>query len=141
MLNIEQKKADILFGEGKEVDIKEQLETFFKCNLTHSKENYGKYCPFDYEDREKKIRIEIKSRRIKHNQYSTLVIGQNKIMEAKKYEEEGGEHYLCFNCVDGIYYTRYEERLLSLPSRIINLTRGEITFVVDIPIEWLKKVE
>ena len=52
------KQADLKFGFQSEDDLLEDLELYFGCELRKTPQ----YHPFDFESREKKILIELKTR-------------------------------------------------------------------------------
>jgi hypothetical protein len=144
MLNIEMKRQDEIFGDKGEEDMYEILCDLFECEkLFNTKEKYGKWCPFDFEDREKSIRIELKSRRIKHNKYDGgAMIPYSKIVKANEYEKEGGEWFFVFNCVDGIFYCRFDKEFLKLEKKDIPVSRGGIARDQSfLPFKYLSKVE
>lgn len=130
-------EEDLEYGESREVVIHKSLEQFFNCELINTKETYGKYCAFDFEDKKRNIRIELKSRRINKNRYPTSVIGFNKIQKAKNYS---GQYLFVFEYLDGLYYVEYSPELANLCPRTFNRVNGEIKNNVDIPIEWLKSI-
>ena len=144
MINIEMKKQDEIFGDKGEEDMLEVLCDLFECEkLQNTKKNYGKWCPFDYEDREKSIRIELKSRRIKHDKYrGGTMIKYSKLVKADEYEKNGGEWYFVFNCVDGIFWCRFDKDFLKLERKVIQVSRGETEKnMCFIPFKYLNKVE
>ena len=64
-----QKQIDLRFGFKSENDIHEYLETYFgKLLRTEENINMGKYYEFDKYNED--VFIEMKTRRINHNQYS-----------------------------------------------------------------------
>lgn len=76
--------------------------------------------PFNYIDmvsKDNKNRLELKSRNITHKQYPDLMIGLNKINEAKKFYSEADYHFL-FLCKDGLYGWIYS------PDKKLNFRRG-----------------
>ena len=98
-----QKEKDLQFGFSEEKNKHEYLEKFFgKLNYTSDK--YGKH--FEFDKYNEKYFIELKSRKINHNQYSTLFFGKNKYLKGKKILEANPELkiFYMWNCVDGIYY-------------------------------------
>ena len=98
-----QKEKDLQFGFSEEKNKHEYLEKFFgKLNYTSDK--YGKH--FEFDKYNEKYFIELKSRKINHNQYSTLFFGKNKYLKGKKLLEANPELriFYMWNCFDGIYY-------------------------------------
>ena len=82
-----QKKIDLYFGFQSEDKIHKELEeTFGELKNTSDNEEYGKHFEFDkYND---KCFLEIKSRRIPHNKYMSLMFGLNKYEKGNKLIEE-----------------------------------------------------
>ena len=52
---------------------------------------------------------ELKSRKVKHDMYSTAIIGCNKAV--LKPQDKGKDLYFIFNYLDGVFYIRYDEEL------------------------------
>ena len=102
-------KVDLIFGENKEEQIHEYLESFYG-ELKRTKDNpeMGYYYEFDkYNDNHF---LEIKGRRIYHNQYPTLMFGYNKYLKGKKLLEDDPDLNIIYlwNCKDGIYYWKHD---------------------------------
>ena len=95
---------------------------------------------FDYEC--DGIKIELKSRRINHNKYNTLIFGKNKYDKGLEYIQNNEKVYFIFNCLDGLYI--WEQTLEEIPQfkRGGRNDRGrpEYTDLAHIPISWLKKI-
>lgn len=129
-------KKDLKYGEEQEDIIKPQLESFFNKSLIKNKNKYG---TIDFYNVEKDIYIELKSRRINHNQYKTLIIGHNKIKYLGNLNIEN--KYLVWNCKDGLYYLKYTDNLLKLKPRLFKRNdRYGWSYVVDILTNKLKKI-
>jgi len=62
---------------------------------------------FDYYNDD--LEIELKSRRVKHNQYPSTMIGVNKYIKGKKYIKNGKKVYFFFNFTDGLYVYELKE--------------------------------
>ena len=131
-------KKDLKFGTTKEKEILPKLQKFFNNNtLRQNKDQYG---IIDFIDDDKTLYIELKSRRIRHNQYDSLIIGYNKIIYLENLDIE--DKYLVFNCSDGVYYIKYSKELSKLPKRRFHrYDRIASHFVVDIETKLLKKME
>jgi hypothetical protein len=101
--------TDYKFGTEKEVPTKPILESFFKTPLTHR----GGYAVFDYDNEELKrnnvLHIDLKSRRIAHNQYATAIIGANKVEIAEK--NPSRSYWFVYKYVDGLYGIKYNKEL------------------------------
>jgi len=105
----DQKRKDIIFGYKSENEIHGYLETKFgKLLNTSDNEEMGNYYPFDkYND---DYFIEIKTRNIKHNKYSTLIFGENKFDEGCKLIKENPSLriFYIFRCTDGVFYWEHD---------------------------------
>jgi hypothetical protein len=132
--------TDLKFGLGKELDIKEALETFFKCKL----EKTSKFNKMDFKNLLKKIYIEIKSRRFKKNKYKTTFLNLSKIEYSNELLETDKETkiYFIFNFTDGIFYIQYDEYLFSTFSKqnTYLLKRNAMVFNYLIPVDKLIKI-
>lgn len=97
------KKNDLQFGFNSEEKIHGFLEGFFG-SLTDTREEYGEYYEFDkYND---DCFIEIKTRRIRHDQYYSLMFGENKSIKAEELKRNNPDLRIFFIwvCTDGTYY-------------------------------------
>lgn len=98
------KQQDLNLGNKSEKEIHSLLESVFGELLnTADNETMGKYYEFDkYND---KYIIEIKTRNIKHNQYSTLIFGENKLLKGDELLKENPNIriFYLWRCKDGIY--------------------------------------
>lgn len=129
------KVADLDFGLNAEIDIKEELETKFgPLKLKKSKSD-----PFDYDG--DNLVIELKSRRINHDKYTTLFFGKNKFDKGLCYQAEGVRVYFVFNCLDGIYYWEMDEsECFHKKGGRFDRGRPEVQMLTNVPIEHLKKL-
>ena len=67
-------KKDLRYGYQSESDIHEFLETYFgKLQNTKDNQDMGEFYEFDKYN--ENVFIEMKTRRIKHNQYGSLMFG------------------------------------------------------------------
>lgn len=98
-------KADLAYGESNEVSVMDRLNEAFKTEL----ERFGGYATIDYANPSRSIWVELKSRRIRHNQYPTALIGANKVAFCQKNDER--EYYFVFQYLDGLYYIKYNKDL------------------------------
>jgi hypothetical protein len=89
----QQYQSDLQFGLTAELDVKNNLENEFG-SLTQ----LDKYNPFDFENDE--YLIELKSRRINHNQYPTTMVNLSKL---KRTENTTKQRVIVFNYMDGLY--------------------------------------
>jgi hypothetical protein len=99
MINQQIQQDDLHFGEKGEDRTQAIIEKFLCIKLNRSSD---KYATFDYYN--DNTFIELKSRRIKHNTYKTLMFGYNKFKKGLEHIENGKDVYFFFNCLDGIYY-------------------------------------
>lgn len=97
-------RADLSFGLKSEVDNLELLQQYLETTLNRT----DGYCVYDYENSDKSIMVELKSRRIRHNQYETVFIGWNKIVFCEKMTKEGVVFHLAFCFLDGLYTIQYD---------------------------------
>ena len=98
-------KKDLRYGYQSESDIHEFLETYFgKLQNTKDNQDMGEFYEFDKYN--ENVFIEMKTRRIKHNQYNSLMFGKNKLNKAKKLKEENPliRVFFLWRCLDGVYY-------------------------------------
>lgn len=101
------KKQDLRFGNYNERIIHNNLEKYFG-KLLNTADKYGTHYEFDkYND---KYLIEIKSRRINHNQYKSLMFGSNKYKKGKELLKDNPELriFYIWNCLDGCYYWEHD---------------------------------
>jgi hypothetical protein len=104
MINKEIQKKDLELGEKGENNTQGIIEKFLSIKLTKSTD---KYATFDYYN--DNTFIELKTRRVKHNTYSTLMFGYNKFKKGLEHIKEGKDVYFFFNCLDGVYYWKLTE--------------------------------
>ena len=93
-------QKDLKFGLDSEKACKSAIEEIVGCKLSKT----TCYHSFDYENKEKKIFVELKTRRNKKNAYPTTMIGMNKIEKAIKFMQEGYVVYLAFCFSDQLCY-------------------------------------
>jgi hypothetical protein len=84
---------DSKYGFGAERELKEAIEKYLDIQLQTTDKTHI----FDYINEDKKILVELKSRRCKKTQYRTTMISCYKIQEAMKKIEQGYTIYLFFN--------------------------------------------
>jgi len=99
-MNPTEEKNFYEFGKQQEESIFETIKNYFG-NVVRTTE---KYADWDYEDNEKKLKIELKSRRNKSNQYNTTILGSNKIFKGRKLMKEGWDIVYLFNFTDKIMF-------------------------------------
>jgi hypothetical protein len=98
------KSEDLNFGLKSEEKNKATLEAFFGKGLKKT----GTYDPMDYTDEAQTIFIEMKTRRVNHNQYATALIGKNKVDFC---ETSNATCYFVYVYLDGLFYVKYDKAL------------------------------
>ena len=81
-----QQISDLKFGFKKEKDVLPHFNKFFSCDAIIQED---KWATFDYYDEKNKIYGELKSRRVKKQQYDSIMIGYNKIRKGLKLVNKG----------------------------------------------------
>ena len=110
--------ADLAFGTRNEDTIKNQIESIAGTPLIKQ----GGYSVMDYTNDAKTVYVELKTRRIKHDDYPTALIGANKI----EFCSDPTKNYFFVFCYsDGIYYIKYDASLFNTFERSDNYYRGE----------------
>jgi hypothetical protein len=110
-------KSDYSFGTQNEQNAKGKLDVFFNTKLIHR----GGNATFDY-DNGSNIFVELKSRRIKHDQYDTAIIGANKVESAMKNPDN--TYWFCYLYQDGLYGIKFDaEKFSKFDKR--SYSRGE----------------
>tara|TARA_R110002096_G_scaffold50601_1_gene132672 strand:- start:9912 stop:10397 length:486 start_codon:yes stop_codon:yes gene_type:complete len=126
--------ADMSFGFGEEDIIQPILEAKFGVL-----NKLDKYNPFDFEN--DTYLIEVKSRRIPHNKYESLMFNYSKLEKLEGYEDKK-EAVFVFNCEDGIYYWEYDSTQFTI-GRGGRCDRGcnEYYTMAFVPVEHLIALE
>jgi len=131
---------DLRFGNSEEERIHKDLEKVFG-SLLCTKDKYGRYHEFDkYND---DIYIEIKSRRIKHDQYDSLFFGENKFKKGKKLMSENPELkiFYVWNCLDGLYGWEHDSTPYQVETRgRCDRGKNEFDRCIDINVENIKHI-
>ena len=138
------KQEDIKFGKKQEKNVFPKLKNFFSDGLKQTDETKGMFCRWDYEDSDKKIFVELKSRRISFSKYKTTFLDVNKLVPAKRYLDKNpnGEWWFCFNFTDGLYYVNYYDiEYLKGTAKPTRISRGDVVCNITIPIHLLGEVE
>lgn len=135
-------RGDLEFGIKSEMTNHEILEGFLNTSLNRK----GGYSVFDFEDPTKTIFVELKTRRIRHDQYPTALIGLNKIQFCEF--DRDVQYWFVFCYTDGIYAIKYERELFGGFDTTDSFVRGSRTdceqreqSIVYIPVEHLQKVD
>ena len=136
------KKIDLDFGEKNEEETILKLDDYFKTKFF---KNTNKYGIIDFFNEDKKIYIELKSRRINHDLYPTALIGLNKIKYFKMLKD--CECFICYKYNDGLFLLKYSNDLFKtfdIKKNFKNnfrqdVGKNEFSDVVLIPYSSLKK--
>lgn len=98
----------------------------------------------DYTNLGRTIYVELKTRRIKHDQYPTAIIGLNKLKWCQR--DPTKEYYFVFCYTDGLYYIKYDDTVFNEFERNLEYYRGErddcintAQSIVYIPSDLLQK--
>ena len=129
---------DLIYGLNKEPIVISSLSKYFNEEITKTDD---KFCPYDAKSETTKY--EIKSRRCKHNTFTTTIIPVHK---SKAIAEENDRLVFVFNFTDGLYYIEFNQ--LNFNSYKISpytiYRKGCIPKPIDhyhIPIEDLIKID
>lgn len=133
--------ADIAYGTSRETNLHSQLEELVGDSI----ERKGGMSVFDYSNKSKTIYVELKSRRIKHDEYPTALIGLNKVEFCNKADVD---YYFAYSYLDGIYYIKYDKELFATFEVNTSYLRGERldcsnrpSAILYVPVKHLKKYE
>ena len=138
MNNHPTKINDLAFGFEEEDKILPILKEYFKNdNITKTTAQNN---VFDYEC--EGLKIELKSRRINHNKYDSLIFGKNKYIEGLNHINNNNEVYFIFNCLDGLYLWKQNPQQIPQFKKGGRFDRGkpELQDLAHIKIEWLTKI-
>jgi hypothetical protein len=129
------KASDLLFGTKNEELALPLIENFLNCKLQKTRNYYiSDFVNETYE-------IELKSRRVCHNQYAETKLGNNKI---KYFEKSNKQCFIFYYFTDGLFYIQYDKDLFkTFEVKKDKLIRdGNISYCdnIFIPIKLLKKV-
>jgi len=98
------KNADQKFGNTNEKNILKLLNDNISDNIRQYTNYYSIMDYYDTDENENIIaEYELKSRRIKHNQYNSLIFGKNKFDKSITQLEKNIKQIYLFNCIDGVY--------------------------------------
>ena len=132
------KEIDLSFGIKSESDIHENLEESFGT-LRNTKDIYGSHFEFDKVNDE--YFIEIKTRRINHNQYDSLFFGKNKFVKGNELIEENPEVriFYLWKCYDGIFGWEHDSSPYSIKMQgRCDRGRDEYNECIDIQQKYIK---
>ena len=134
---------DLSFGFKNENDIHKILEkyfgTLFKTKLNPEMGDY-----YEFDKYNEKYFIEIKSRRIKHNQYESLFFGENKFKKGNEILKKCPHIriFYLWKCNDGIYgwENRSSEYEICKRGRC-DRGKDEYNNCIDIKLKYIKPLE
>jgi hypothetical protein len=136
-------QKDIAYGIASEMSNLDILQSYLDTTL----ERKGGYAVFDFENPNKTIFVELKSRRIKHDAFDTAIIGFNKIAFANHFDDDA-QFWFAFCYTDGVYVVKYNRAQFDNYEVRNDYVRGARSDthnkpqkVVMIPIDALVKLE
>ena len=132
---------DLQMGELNEQKNIDALSSFFKTIFIKDE---NKYAIIDWFNKSNTIYLELKSRRLNHNDYPTTIIGVNKINYCK---DPTKTYYFAFSFLDGLYFIKFDKELF----KTFEIKREKIKYRSDvghieikdnihIPIKFLTKI-
>ncbi len=135
-------KNDLEMGKLNEETSIIHLNKYLNTELMKDDNKYG---IIDFYNKEKTIYVELKSRRINHNKYSTALCGLNKIKELIKLNCDA---YIAFKYEDGLFIIKYDKKLFKTFDIQKNYQRSfrndvgkvEQMDVIHIPYKYLIKI-
>ena len=132
------KQSDLVLGFHSENEMLMVLQNYFgDSTMNKTRDPFG---AIDFIGDE--IYCELKTRRIKHDQYDTCLIGCNKL---EAFKRSSKKNYIVYRYLDGNYYIEYDQDLFRTFETNIHDTwrdgRCEKSKVTYIPIIHLKKME
>jgi hypothetical protein len=114
--------SDFAYGTQSEKTNHTILESIFKTPFVRR----GGKAIFDFDNTTtsptRTIYAELKTRRIRHNDYPTALIGANKVYYASL--NPNAEHWFIYNYMDGIYGIKYDKDLFATFEKVA-FTRGD----------------
>ena len=109
---------DIAFGRTSEERNCSVISAFVGDALTKT----STYHPMDYTNDGNTIFVELKTRRVRHDQYPTALIGKNKV----DFCSDPAKTYYFFYCyADGLFYVKYDPELFKTFRVEEDYTRSE----------------
>jgi hypothetical protein len=94
-------RDDLQFGDESERANLSRLSAFVNAPLQKT----TAFHPMDYTNEGNTLYLELKTRRIRHNQYPTALIGKNKVDFCS---DPSKTYYFCFCYNDGLYFIKYD---------------------------------
>tara|TARA_R110000796_G_scaffold249789_1_gene377980 strand:+ start:632 stop:1042 length:411 start_codon:yes stop_codon:yes gene_type:complete len=132
-MNKTQKFKDLEVGKLGEHFALPLLNKFLKTNMIEN----DTYSLIDFED--ENTLCELKTRRVRHNQYDSLYIPHYKL----KYNATMNKQlYFAFNCTDGLYifdYTKHGDKTYTSYGGRCDRGKNEYTKMINVPTNLLIK--
>ena len=142
-LYYEMKNKDLSYGIPREKKLLNVFNEYLKCNLTFTVQ----YSKFDYIDTDKKILVELKSRRVKKNKYKDVLVNKAKIDYGFKKISEGYDVYISWSFIDKLCIYKlsvetFDKSWIKL-NHLGRYDRGKKEFndVVFIPTKVMKNIK
>ena len=138
------KSLDIAFGKINEQEMLPLLDTFFKD--THHKEKLAsgeenEYDRHDFWNGDRTKKKELKTRRIRHDEYNTAVVNKSKIV----HQDPSVAYTYIWKYTDGCFYLDYDAQLWTeengFYTSMMNVWRDgrcESQPVMNVPRKYLK---
>ena len=133
--------ADLIYGTSREVSLHNQIEELVGDTV----ERKGGMSIFDYTNKTNTIYVELKSRRIRHDEYPTALIGLNKVEFCS---DPNVDYYFAYSYLDGFYYIKYDKELFATFEVNTSYKRGDRedcpnrpSAIVYVPVKYLKRYE
>lgn len=128
-----------IMGEFNEKIVLKIINEKFKSTFFKTKD---KYCRYDFINDDKSIVIELKSRRISKNRFSSTFLNLGKYNFLRSYKKENKcKIYLFFLFTDGLYYIRLRNKIFkNFESKTIYTNDKGIEENLCIPVRLLKRL-
>lgn len=114
-----------------------------KFKNTNFNKTKDKYCRYDFFNDDKSIIIELKSRRVKQNRFSTTFLNKGKYNFLRSFKKTNKcKIYLFFLFTDGLYYIRLRNKIFKhFESKTIYTNKKGIEENICIPVNMLKRLD
>ena len=117
--------GDYSFGEEQEQRLLPILNEYFDLQLELTQQQDR----FDYIDTNKKVLIELKSRRVNKNQYSTTIVPEKKYLCGVEKSSQGWRVIYVFNFIDCISYIEPDPNKNYVVRKQGRKDRGKLEYV------------
>lgn len=129
----EEVRKDLDYGKDREKENKELLEAYFGCPLTET----DSYCSWDFENEDKAIRVELKSRKFNSTLYKDTFITKLKMTKANEYS---GDTYFAFEYQDDALYVINSKLCMDCKVEKIVTDLGEKRHNLIIPLNTAERI-